>query len=153
MIEKNVNLYFYFVDIMKKKNYDSWNFSGPMMDSLMTDTLSCIQVSWLEMHGIHPLWIDKKRCTVFCRINAPARINAPDFWFWLTISHKLFNRSESYFQPRKFRYSGVHPATFIEIRQRSGFVVCLCARRVYSAKYGIFISHFSSFIFIILILN
>ncbi len=58
----------------------------------------------------------------------------PVFRLRLAISQNLLNRSESNFQ--HLMYSLIHPVSLIEIRQGYGFVFCLRAWRIYSAKYG-----------------
>ena len=62
--------------------------------------------------------------------------HAPEFWIYLAITQTLLNRSQSNFQHIMLGYSGAHKVNFIGIRQGSAFVFCLCARSVYSAKYG-----------------
>ena len=54
----------------------------------------------------------------------------------MAISQKLLNRSQSNFEHLLSRYSRCHIVNFIEIIQGWGFVLCLRARRLYSAKYG-----------------
>ncbi len=66
-----------------------------------------------------------------------SKLTWPMYLRLLTISQKLLHRSQSNLQHLMLMYSGGHPVNFIEIRQGWGFVFCLHARLVYSAKYSV----------------
>ena len=98
----------------------------------------------IELYLIaYDMWIPAASCpiiTVFRRKNEPDWINMPhNFWLWQAISERT--------EPILIKFSahtvmvmwavGAHTASFIEIRQGQGFILCLHAQRVYSVKYGI----------------
>ena len=97
----------------------------PNMTDGRTTKVAKIYRQLLSVYRILP---NKRACLNKC---------SPNFFLWSGYISIWLNWSESYFQHIKFRYSGVHPATFIEIRPGWGFIFCLRARRVYSATYSI----------------